>query len=842
MSTAALHPDSTAYALRQGRWRNAGRIVGIGVSGVAFSVLVGWLLDVPLLKGVLPNAATMKINTALGFVLSGSVLALLATGAPSRAQAAIAAACAATVTVLGAGTLLQELIDADFGIDDLFGTRTSQRMAPASAVAFTLYGTAVLLRDAPLQLARNVAEGLALIVALIGLIALLGYAYGVAALHHFYTDSSMAIHTALLFVLLGLGLLAIRPDRGLAAVVTSEQGGGFIARSILPFALGVPFVLGWLRLWGERQGYYGTEFGLALFASSNIVIFAVLVWLSARAVNRLDAQRQNATTALDASEARTQRVFEQANDAIFVISADNRFLDVNPRGLAMTGYTRAEFLNLSVTDILVPGERSRLDVEPAQMMSSTPHLGEWIHRRKDGSTFLAEVSAGKLSDSSYLAIVRDLTERKRAEEALRVSEERLRLAVTGAGLGSWHWDIASGALVWSEQCLRIFGVSPDTAMSYEKFLTVLHPDDRDFVDQAVRRALDTHSEYKIEYRAIWPDGSEHWIASNGRGYYDATGRPQRMEGVAWDITPRMRAQIALCEVNESLEQKVGERTALLQATEAELRTKNEELKHQNQRVQEATRLKSEFLANMSHELRTPLNAIIGFSELMHDGRVGPVSAQHKEYLGDVLTSAKHLLRLINDVLDLAKVEAGKLVFKPEPIDLTKTLGEARDVVRALILSKQLQVAIEVDPTLSRIVADAGKLKQILYNYLSNAIKFSDRGGAISVRARPENQRQFRLEVEDHGIGIESADIDRLFSEFQQLDSGATKRHVGTGLGLALTKRIVEAQGGEVGVVSEVGKGSVFFAVLPRVLAAGPAQTPPQPLPLAGTLARRGSGG
>ena len=254
----------------------------------------------------------------------------------------------------------------------------------------------------------------------------------------------------------------------------------------------------------------------------------------------------------------------------------------------------------------------------------------------------------------------------------------------------------------------------------------------------------------------------------------------------------------------------------------ELQRKNEELEEQYRHVEEANRLKSEFLANMSHELRTPLNAIIGFTELMYDGKVGPISDLHKEYLGDVLTSSRHLLRLINDILDLAKVEAGKIEFRPEEVDIAQLVDEVRDILRTLAAAKLLHIAVEVDPALTTVLADPSRLKQILYNYLSNAIKFTPEHGRVTIRVAAEDGDDFRLEVEDTGIGIRPQDMERLFVEFQQLDAGASKKYQGTGLGLALTKRIAEAQGGRVGVRSTPGEGSVFFAVLPRV--AAPART------------------
>jgi len=229
----------------------------------------------------------------------------------------------------------------------------------------------------------------------------------------------------------------------------------------------------------------------------------------------------------------------------------------------------------------------------------------------------------------------------------------------------------------------------------------------------------------------------------------------------------------------------------------------------------SNRMKSEFLANMSHELRTPLNAIIGFSQMMQDGRLGPVSEAHKEYLGDVLSSAGHLLRLINDILDLAKVDAGKIEFQPEQVELGKLIGEACDIIRGMAAKKRLQIDVAADPTLVSVFLDPGKLKQVLVNYLSNAVKFTPDHGHILVRAAPHGQEQFRIEVNDTGIGIKADDFGRLFIEFQQLDRSTAKEFPGTGLGLALTKKIVEAQGGRVGVESVVGKGSCFFAILPR---------------------------
>jgi signal transduction histidine kinase len=238
-----------------------------------------------------------------------------------------------------------------------------------------------------------------------------------------------------------------------------------------------------------------------------------------------------------------------------------------------------------------------------------------------------------------------------------------------------------------------------------------------------------------------------------------------------------------------------------------MRLRSVELEAENRRIREVSRLKSEFLANMSHELRTPLNSIIGFTDLLHDGEIP--QEQEPELLADILRSAHHLLKLINDVLDLAKVEAGKLEFCPEEIALATLVHEVTEVLRPSAHKGKVVLVVEVSPELDPMWVDPARLRQVLYNYLSNAIKFTPVDGQVVVRGWVDGD--LWLEVQDDGVGISAEDLGRLFTEFEQLTPGANG---GTGLGLALTRRIVEAQGGRVGVRSQPGSGSTFWVRLP----------------------------
>ncbi len=242
--------------------------------------------------------------------------------------------------------------------------------------------------------------------------------------------------------------------------------------------------------------------------------------------------------------------------------------------------------------------------------------------------------------------------------------------------------------------------------------------------------------------------------------------------------------------------------------------KNQELSEQNLRILEASRMKSEFLANMSHELRTPLNAIIGFSQLLIDRKVGPMNEKQTEYMGDILDGGMHLLRLINDVLDLAKIEAGKMQLHREEMSVAQAMREVCDILMPMALGKHVTVQHSAGPDADVAHLDGRKVRQVLYNLVSNAIKFSKPGGKVDVRSRADERGGILLQVKDHGIGIRKEDMGKLFQQFQQLDSGSARHYPGTGLGLVITKKLVELHRGFVEVESEPGVGSVFSAYFP----------------------------
>jgi PAS domain S-box-containing protein len=487
---------------------------------------------------------------------------------------------------------------------------------------------------------------------------------------------------------------------------------------------------------------------------------------------------------------------ETSTDALIAISPDGVILYWNGGAEGIFGYTAQEAAGRNFYDLVVPAEANEESRNATRTaLERGPVVSETLRRGKNGAVIYVEVTAKTIRDpageTDCIALVhKDITQLKVLTHA-RILETRYRGLLETVPDAIVMVNTTGRIVLINSQAEEMFGYSREELLGQP--VEILLPE----------RFRDRH----VAHRASYFLGPKTRPMGAGVALYAS-----RKNGIEFSV------EISLSPLHT--EEGTFAMSAIRDITdrkqmEEQLRTQNEELEEQNRRIHEANRLKSEFLANMSHELRTPLNGIIGFAEIMHDGRVGPIAAEHKEYLGDILVSAKHLLQLINDVLDLSKVEAGKMEFMPEPIDLPIVVGEVRDIVRGLAAKRRIRLKTEIDPALAGVEADLKSVKQILYNYLSNALKFTPEEGEVTVRVSAEDSEYFRIEVEDTGIGIKTEDMNRLFVEFQQLDSGIAKRYAGTGLGLALTKKLVEAQKGHVGVRSTPGAGSIFYAVLPR---------------------------
>ena len=493
---------------------------------------------------------------------------------------------------------------------------------------------------------------------------------------------------------------------------------------------------------------------------------------------------------------RLAAIVESSNDAIISKTLDGQITSWNKAAQTIFGYTAKEAIGQSVL-MLIPTDRESEEVRVISELTlgmSVPAF-DTVRKSKDGKLIDMSVSispirdvAGRIIGASKIA--RDVSAQRSAEAALRGSEARLRFTLDAAQIGDWELDVTTKELRTSLQFSRCFGYEQaDQPWTLDTLIQHVHSDDRRWVGDSFTIAMTMLTDLQLECRVIWADLGTHWV--NLHGNFEAGSKTSsRMLGIVCEIT--------------------------LQRLAEEARLNAQRLEVENHQILEANRLKSEFMANMSHELRTPLNSVIGFARLLESGAVTAGSANYQKFLGNISTSGRHLLQLINDVLDLSKVESGTFEFFATPLDLRATVKEIVDALHPAMQSKNLHIDIDVESALSNVWLDASRLKQVLYNLLSNAVKFTSAGGQVTVRAFAQGPDHFRLEVEDNGIGIAPDDLPKLFIEFQQLDVGYSKKHEGTGLGLALTRRLVEAQGGTVGVESTLGVGSVFHAVLNRI--------------------------
>ena len=507
------------------------------------------------------------------------------------------------------------------------------------------------------------------------------------------------------------------------------------------------------------------------------------------------------TRALHDSEEHFRMAFEFAGIGMALVGLDGRWLRINRALCDLVGYDEKDLLQKTFQDITHPDDLNtdlgHLSTLIAGEANSYQMEKRYFHR--EGNIVWIRLTASLVRDVAgnpvhFVSQIENITERKHIETALRVSEEQTRLFAEHAPAAVAMFDTGMRYLIASAKWLADYGLEGKPVIGRSHYEVFSDLPER--WKEIHRRCLAGATEFCAADSFDRADGSRMWLRWEVRPWFRDTDTIGGIVMFTADITEL-----------KDLQQQLVERNAALEI--------------ETRRAQEANRMKSEFLANMSHELRTPLNGIIGFSSFLVGEKPGSLNAKQKEFLGDVLNSGKHLLRLINDLLDLAKIEAGKVELRPESFSLRTIIAEVSGVVSPLVHEKQLDFKAVIELEDDAVTLDPQRIKQVLYNLLSNAIKFTHAGGRVHLYARAMGERQVELRVTDSGIGIKPEDFARLFVEFQQLDSSSSRLYQGTGLGLALTKKIVGLHQGTIQVESKVGQGTTFTVVLPRAISPPP---------------------
>jgi PAS domain S-box-containing protein len=478
-----------------------------------------------------------------------------------------------------------------------------------------------------------------------------------------------------------------------------------------------------------------------------------------------------------------------AGEGITITDADERILYVNEARAAVHGYADPAQLVGQVTgDVFFHAdEHARVQsLAVSEFERGRSWNGEAVGLRQDGSTFPAEVTATRLEDGGQVSVVRDVTERKAAEAALRASEELRQLVARASQETTWDADLVSGTTRWSGALESMFGIAEEQLVSADGWWeSRLHPADRPQVLASLEELIASPEGrmWQQEYRLRTERGGYTHVLARGYVVRDKTGAPVRMAGSMMDIS-------------------VGKQH-------------EKQLNAARREAEEANRAKSLFLANMSHELRTPLHGVIGMVELLLDTYL---DAEQMEYAETVRRSGDNLLHIIDDLLDLSKIEAGKLVIETVDVDLRQVVDDMTALLQTTAHGKGVTLSSDVDPDIPvRLAGDRLRIGQVLTNLVGNAVKFTEHGRIeVRVQAREvdDGTTRVRFLVEDTGIGLSEEEQDRLFRPFTQADASTTRHFGGTGLGLAVSKHLVELMGGTIWVDSAVGVGSTFAFELP----------------------------
>lgn len=755
------------------------------VGGVV--VLIGWIFGAFQLVSFHPESVAMSAITALTFALSGACLWLLRVEAKA-ANRGLGAFLGGFIFIIGLVGLVLGLSGWARPIPDIRGPGGvyPTAMSPYTGVGFILVGGALLALARKLP-ASSISQSLSLLAASLSFVVLLGYLYHAAPLTEVSAVFPMALNTAIMLLLLSIGIAFARPHDGLITVLTGPGSGSRLMRRLLPTFILLPVLLGWARLIATDYGGLSEGLGVALmvtFLSAGTIAYSG--W-NAIAINREEAERHRADAANQRREQEFHALVNNAPDIIARFDREFRHVFVNPVIEELTGIPVERFINktneqLGMPRDLVQSWNSRLNMV---FETGMPSLFEFAYETPKGVRFFQSRLVpehgpdGTVVD--VLGITRDITEQKAFQAALQESEQRFRLLADTAPVMIWMAGKDALCTFVNRPWLEFRGRSLEQELG-TGWLEGVYPDDYPVLMNTYHTSFEARSEFRMEYRLQRHDGEYRWISDSGVPFFSPANEFVGYVGSAIDIT---------------------EKQTLVQ-----------ELQAINRQLQDLDRLKSNLISTVSHELRTPLASIMGYAEFLEDRIGGPLTDEQDGYVDQIQKSAYRLQHLVDDLLDVARLESGSFKLSCQEVDLKQKILE---VVQSLLPQAQ-EASVTMDTELPSIdvslLMDPARIAQVLTNLVSNALKFTGPGGLVTIAVYPL-QGEVRVEVRDTGVGIDPQHLPYLFQKFYQVDPSDTRAKGGAGLGLAISRALVEAHGGQIGVESKgLGQGSTFWFTLP----------------------------
>ncbi|HUF12292.1 MAG TPA: PAS domain S-box protein [Longimicrobiales bacterium] len=812
-------------------------------------VLVGWQFGLPLITSASADGIPMRPLTAAGMLLAAAALWLLTPTRMRGSRRGFGDVLAALTCALGLATLIEYVFAVDLGFDLLLytsavaerGAQPPGRISLAASGVFTLVGAALLLFGGGGRRPARIGQWFALAAFLIAAIAVLGFLYRLPQLYAPWGTPPTPLHAALGLLVLGVGVLFARRRSGVMGMITGRDVGGLTARRLLPVGLALPVLLGALVAEGVRAGVISTAYGLFLVGGLLSLVFAVLVWRSAKKLRGIDRERRQAARGLVQSEERFRSLAENASDAMITIDARGAIVFANPAAERLFGYRADELARMRFTELMPERVREAHREAVQRYESSGRRRLDWggaqfVGLHRDGHEVPLEITLGEYVRDErryFTGIMRDITERKHAEAAQRLLVEAGRVLSASLDPEATLRGVTRLAVVELADWCVVYGANGE--------VTAMELAARDLVREVRLREMERrfpprppsplHDVFRSREAALLPRITPEQLRSMAHGgpeHLELMGEIGFGSMIVVPLVTRGRTIGALVLGADPSDHRFDERdmtTARELAVRIAFAVDNsrlyeaariarEQAETRTLELERVTESRARLMRGFSHDLKNPLGAADGHAELIESGILGKLEPRQRESVASIRRTIRDALALIDDLVELARTEGGQLELRVEQVDVAAIVRDVVDEQRPRAEGKGLALDVELKPA-APAIGDAARVRQIVGNLLTNAVKYTEEGRvtvrvSADVEGAPSPGAWVRVDVNDTGPGIPEEQQAAIFEEFSRIATDVP----GSGLGLAISRNLAEALGGALTLRSPSDEGCCFTLWIP----------------------------